>query len=481
MDDRQSPKIEDHRNHKSKEEQVSSSSFVTNSDRQLRTCAWYGDQPFWLDFPDEWEVTFLWPKTPPPLTDDQIAEKLERPIGQPPIREICRGKSRPLVIVDDLNRPTPAARVMPYLLSHFHDAGIPAREVRIMMAPGTHGAPCRDALVKKIGPAAVSCRILVHDCTSNIVKIGRTSFGTPVVVNREVVRSDLVVGIGGIYPNYTAGFGGGSKLALGVLGKRSIMHLHYCHKEMGWGSSRDGELRMDLDEIARMIRLNTMISLHVNADRQPIRISCGDHFLYYKEALAFSREAFRAPVPKGADVVISNAYPDDLSLSFVRMKGITPLLHCDPRSSRIVVASCSEGVGHHGLFPFMNLPRFHRERAMAQRISLMKPREVVDRITIRFRRSFRAKFDLNRNSRLASSHESRTEKKPIWLYRTGIHVEPLPSEIPFQIRATSSWSEIVRAVQKEQPEKTRLKVLLYPCAPLQWLDPSINHGEGAST
>jgi len=440
---------------------------VIPSARQLRTSAWYGDQPLSLEFPKEWNVTFLWPRTPPALADDEIVDMLDRPIGQPSIREICRGKSRPLVIVDDLNRPTPAARVMPHLLSHFHDAGIPAREVRILMAPGTHGAPARDAMVKKVGAEAVSsCRTLAHDCVHNVVKIGRTSFGTPVIVNREVVTSDFVVGIGGIYPNYTAGFGGGSKLALGVLGKRSIMHLHYCHREMGWGSSEESDLRKDLDEIARMIHLNTMISLHVDSDRQVVRASCGDHFRHYKEELAFSQVAFRAPMPDDADVVISNAYPNDLSLTFVRMKGITPLLQCGLRSSRIVIASCSEGIGHHGLFPFMNLPRFYRARAMAQRISLMKPGEVAARIMLRLHRSLRANFNLDRNSTWA-------EKNPIWLYRTGNHPEPLPSRIPFQITATSSWSEIVQAVQREQPDKKHLKVLLYTCAPLQWLDPSM--------
>jgi nickel-dependent lactate racemase len=414
----------------------------------------------------------VWPKSPPVLTDDQIAGILERPVGQPPVRENCRGKSRPLVIVDDLNRPTPAARVMPHLLHHFHDAGIPPGEVRILMAPGTHGAPARDAMLKKVGLQAFSsCRTLVHNCAHNVVKIGTTSFGTPVIINREVVTSDFVIGIGGVYPNYTAGFGGGSKLALGVLGKRSIMHLHYRHQEMGWGSAEESDLRKDLDEIARMIHLNTMISLHVDSDRQVVRATCGDHLQYYKEALAFSQEAFRAPMPDDADVVISNAYPNDLSLTFVRMKGITPLLQCGPRNSRIVIASCSEGIGHHGLFPFMNLPRFHRARATAQHISVMKPGEIIDRIMFRIHRSLRPNFDLNWNSRPAS--KGGVEKNPIWLYRTGDHAEPLPSRIPFQIIVSPSWSEIVRAVQKEQPNRKHLKVLLYTCAPLQWLDPSM--------
>src|SRR5207245_5471659 len=105
----------------------------------------------------------------------------ESPAGQPTIRELCRGKARPLVIVDDLHRPTPAFRVVPALLRQFEDAGIAPRAVGIIMAPGTHGAPPADALVKKVGAAAAgACRLYVHDCNRNVVKLGRTSFGTPV-------------------------------------------------------------------------------------------------------------------------------------------------------------------------------------------------------------------------------------------------------------------------------------------------------------
>lgn len=439
------------------------------SEKQLRTGAWYGDWPLSLDFPADWDVTTLWPRTPPPLTDDQISEVLEQPVGQPPIRYICRGKSRPLLIIDDLNRPTPVARLMPFLLRHFKDGGIPAQAIRILVATGTHGAPRIDTLQKKVGPeAASSCQILVHDPTHNLVEIGRTSSGTRVVVNEEVIASDFVVGVGGIYPNHSAGFGGGSKLALGVLGYGSIRHLHYRHQSVGWGSLQsDNGFRKDLDEIARMIRLNTMISLQVDADREVVRVACGNHFLYYRDEVAFCRQTFSAPMPEDADVVISNAYPNDLSLTFVRKKGTTPLRYCDSGVSRIAIAACTEGVGHHGLFPFMNRPRFHRQRQIARRLSVMKPGEITRKIGLSLYRSLRAKLMGNGVSQVTRKEE----EYPIWLYRPGSHSETLPPQIP-GIRVSDSWSEIVKAVQREQAGKENLKVLLYPCAPLQCLDRS---------
>jgi nickel-dependent lactate racemase len=428
------------------------------------TGAWYSDEALTLDFPPEWDVTVFRPSTPPPLTDRQIAEALEQPSGQSPIRQIGRGKSRPLVIVDDLNRPTPVARVMPFLLKHFRDAGISSRDVTILVASGTHGAPQLNAVLKKAGPEAASCKIVLHDPERDLAQVGSTTFGTIVLVNREVMRSDLIVGIGGIYPNHTAGFGGGSKLALGVLGFRSIMELHYRHQSKGWGGGeRVNTFRKDLDEIARMIGLNTMISLQVGANREVIRMACGDHFIYYGQEVDFARRVFRAPLPLDANVVISNAYPNDLSVTFVKMKGIAPLDQCAPGASRIAIGSCSEGLGHHGLFPVVNRPRFYRPRHIYRRIAMRGVDGVSEALRGRF---------LERWGSVAKKTASHA-RNPIWLYRPGVHSQALPSRVA-GFRITPSWEEIVEAVRMEHPSSRTLRVVVYPCAPLQYLDRSTN-------
>ena len=123
----------------------------------------------------------------PLLVYEDIAAALEQPVGQPPLRELARGASRPLVIVDDLTRPTPAGRVIPPLLGQLADAGIPRERLTILLGSGSHGLIPADAASKKVGSEAASaCRLLVHDCEKQAVAIGRTSFGTRVFVNPEV-------------------------------------------------------------------------------------------------------------------------------------------------------------------------------------------------------------------------------------------------------------------------------------------------------
>jgi len=452
--------------------------------RCLRTGAWYGDDPLELDFPPGAEVVTCWPATPPPLTAAQLALALERPVGQPPLRELAFGARRPLVIVDDLTRPTPAGGVLPLLLGQLAGAGIPAEAIRILVAAGTHGAPADGAIAKKVGAeAARRCTVLAHDCTRDTVRVGRTSFGTPVLVNQQVLASDLVVGVGGIYPQHSTGFGGGAKLALGVLGKRSITALHYGHPSMDGSYEIHNDFRRDLDEIAAMIGLRTSVSLQLDAARQVVRAVSGDHRRYYDGEVAFARAAYRAPLPGDADVVVANAYPMDVSLTFMRSKGILPLLHARPGASRVVIAACPEGVGYHGLYPFVNGHRFERQLHLA-RMARARPLKIPAKgarlgASIASRTLGKLRRDRNQQRQgptgasTAASPMANPMANPIWLYVPGLNADaaavPLPPAIP-GMRALRHWPEVVDRIRAEQRGREELKVMVYPCAPLQVLD-----------
>ena len=420
---------------------------------ELRTAAWHGDRVVELDLPPTWDGEVFRPDTPPPLTDADVAGALERPVAQAPIRELARGKERPVVVVDDLTRPTPVDRVLTHLLHQFEAGGIPRARVSIVIATGAHPPPPSDGVHRKLGDSR-GCRVMVHDCTRDLTRVGRTSFGSPVLVNRDVAASDFIVGIGGIYPQHSTGFGGGSKLALGVLGKSSIIRLHYGHESAEGSYDVENDFRRELDEIAGMIGLGTMISVHVDADRRIVRLTAGDRAASYAGEVAFARRVYRAPVPGDADVVISNAYPVDGSLTFVRSKGLIPLLHADRAASRVAIASCSEGVGHHGLFPFVTGSRL-QPAIQVWRRARTRPGDFPARVARAVGR------------RWAGARS--VERPGILLYRPDAEGSALPKSIP-GMREVRTWSEVVRAVEREQVVRKRLRVVVYACAPLQVLE-----------
>ena len=353
---------------------------------QLRTGVWHDDRVISLDFPDAWDVTTYWPDPPPPMDDDEIRAAVHSPIAQRPLRELARSKSRPVIIVDDLSRPTPSYKVLPHILNELTEAGIQASQIRIVVATGTHGRQEPDLLRKKLGPEVMDrCRVVVHDHRRRTTLVGRTTFGTPVHVNRTVAKADLLIGVAGVYPQHTTGFGGGSKLSLGVLGIRSIAHLHLTH-ESGHGSYNiKNAFREDLAEIARIIGLHTMYTVHINADRQVVSVLGGNHFVYYERAAAFSRQRYSAPAPDDADVVIANVYPADGSVFFMR-KGMAPVDHAPPEATAVAVASNHGGLGYHGLFYPTHDPRKNAIRMRLTRLSIMERKVLLKKVLRRLTR-----------------------------------------------------------------------------------------------
>ena len=210
-----------------------------------------------------------------------------------------------------------------------------------------------------------------------------------------------------------------------------------------------------------MIGLHTVISLQVNADREIIRVDCGDPRKYYLEALDFCRRMFSTLSFNDADVIISNTYPNDLSLTFARAKGFVPLMNCKSSASRIAIASCDEGVGLHNIFPFLNVPRFQRERHLFRLIRMHGLGGLSKKILERIYRKILFASKVNPDSQKV------VHKHPVWLYRPGKHNVQLPSIIPGIIH-TSQWSEVLQAIQKEQEPYKHLKVIVYPCAFLQF-------------
>lgn len=450
----------------------------SNQEIALRLGAWYGDESRVLEVPSSWHVDVLAPTTPAPIGAAEIRAAVENPTGQAPLRDSARGKRRPLIIVDDLTRPTPTDLVVPHLLRELETAGISPRDVRIIVASGAHGRPAPDAAAKKAGhEAATACRLLLHDARTGGIKLGTTSFGTPVIVDREVAASDLVIGVGGVYPQHSVGFGGGSKLILGVLAQRSIVGLHYGHSSVAGTYDTDNDFRRDLDEMARMAGLRTVVTVHVDADRRPVRVVAGDPDLLFEESARFSRACFAVePAGDGYDVVIANAYPMDVSLTFARSKGLAPLAHVGPDVSRVLVAACPEGLGLHRIFPYLNGPRFEAQVHRLRRMMVVRPSTIPHRGVRKARAAIR-KFSGSPRTTPAPAHPrqqfagqiTESERRRVHLWAPMAPPQSLPSVIP-GIQLAAGWKDVVSRVDSEHPGAARLRVALYACSPLQCLE-----------
>ena len=173
------------------------------------------EDPLDLTLPDDWslEIHELGGDHFPPLTKDQMREKINNPIGSKTIREMAAGGHQAVIVFDDLSRGTKCKEIAEIVLEELLAGGIEKQNIRFICALGNHGALNRVDMVRKLGEDIVrNYRVYNHNAFGNLVEIGKDKAGTPVLINREFLNCDVRIGIGSCTPHPMNGFGGGGKL-----------------------------------------------------------------------------------------------------------------------------------------------------------------------------------------------------------------------------------------------------------------------------
>lgn len=285
--------------------------------------AWYGDEEMELQFPETWEVheCRMAGHDTPPVSDEQLREALRHPLGTAPLREMAQGRKQVVILIDDLTRPAPTWKILPYVLEELHEAGITDDHIRFVTAFANHAAMCQEDFVKKLGKDVVRrYRIYNHNPYENLVDLGKTTRGTPVLINREVMECDLKIGIGGLIPHLAAGFGGGAKLVFpGVAGIASAEYNHRNFGQIGkdrstemkfrLGEIEENDMRQDIEEAVRKVGLDLKIDLLVNNRREIVGVFAGDFITQHRAGVEKAKQLYATPIIKACDIVVMNAYP----------------------------------------------------------------------------------------------------------------------------------------------------------------------------
>jgi nickel-dependent lactate racemase len=278
---------------------------------------WYNPSELELDFPESWEVHFCPPRghDRPGLTPEEMQRAFDNPIGTPPLRQLARGRKEVVILFDDTSRPTRTHEIASYVLRELEAAGIADDQIRFMAAVGTHGPHDNVAHRLKLGQEILErFHVYNHNAYENCVEIGTTSRGTPMAVNREVMRCDLKIGIGCIVPHPQVGFGGGGKVILpGVSHIDSIVHFHAqvpftAPETIGPGNYDQNVMRMDFEEACRLAGLDFTADCLVNLKGEMIALFAGDPLAEHREAVKLAKEVYATEHVPELNVVVSNAF-----------------------------------------------------------------------------------------------------------------------------------------------------------------------------
>ncbi len=318
---------------------------------QLPQLLWYGNTTLAIDLPDDWEVEICPMRGAhrPPLTVSQMRAAIRNPVGGPPLRELARGKRSAVIVFDDMTRPTRTYELAPLVLEELAAAGIADEQITFVCALGTHGALTQHELRKKLGPQILAkYRVFNHNCYENCVTLGTTSYGTPVMINREVMAAEVKIGIGCVTAHPQTGFSGGGKLLLpGVAHIDTISHYHLkvhaqAPQTTGLGKHENNILRQNIEEAARMVALDFKVDVLFDGRGATTALFAGDLSAVHAQAVALAKEVYDTwPRPRNKQVAIANAFAKANEMPIAALVGMLALDGF--KGTVVVIANAPEG------------------------------------------------------------------------------------------------------------------------------------------
>ncbi len=306
-----------------------------------------------------------------PLTDREINEKLDAPIGTPAIEDIVQPGESVLIVVPDATREAAAGQVLNMLVRRLIANGTAPFDISIIFATGIH-RPVTDDEKQSILTPFIAQRVKTLDHRprdiARITRRGETAGGIPVELNSALVEHKHVILIGGIAFHYFAGFTGGRKLVCpGLASSKTVSATHKLAFDCDRLGRREGVGTALLDgnavheafvEAASKVAISFCISTIVNDAGELTDLYCGDWIGSHRRACDAYSLAHTVSIPEKRDLVIASCggLPHDINLIQAH-KTIEAASHaCRDGGTLVVLAECRDGLGREDFLKWFDAP-----------------------------------------------------------------------------------------------------------------------------
>jgi nickel-dependent lactate racemase len=280
-----------------------------------------------------------------------LQEALANPIGTSPLREIVHPGQKIAIVTSDITRPTPSAKLLSAISLELEAAGIPDRDIFVVIGLGLHRPMNAEEIGEILSPEFHQrYEVLNHD-PDDTVHLGITTRGTPVEIFRPLVEADVRICLGNIEFHYYAGYSGGVKAILPGCASRATVsanHSWLVDPQAEADRLADNPVRMDLEEGASMLGADFILNVVVDGSHRIAAAFAGDVTAAHRLGCSYVHQRSTVKIPCLGDIVIASAggFPKDIDFYqahkalenakyFVRDGGII-----------ILVAECIEGYGN---------------------------------------------------------------------------------------------------------------------------------------
>ncbi len=311
----------------------------------------FGSTALELDIPERNISSIILPSEPEKKEEATLLVKraLENPINSSRLSEIVNPDSKVVIIVSDVTRPTPTAKILPPLFEELYLGGAKDENITVVFALGLHRQQTEEESKRLVGEEIYKkIRCIQHD-TRRCKSIGVTSLGTPIEILEDVVDADIVVGTGSIEFHYYAGYSGGAKSVLpGVSSQESVITNHKMMFDEKAVSGRvDGAVRQDMEEAAKIFGLDFILNVVLDSKKEIVAAVAGDFIEAHRKGTEVVDSMYKVPVePADAVIVSCGGFPKDVNL-FQANKALDNATQAVKEGGFIIlVAECAEGIGN---------------------------------------------------------------------------------------------------------------------------------------
>jgi nickel-dependent lactate racemase len=320
----------------------------------LRISVPYGKELIWADIPES-RLMGVFEINEPEVTGDVVEEALRNPIGRKLEDYDAR---RVLIAVNDATRLTPTPMILDRVLRRVRG------EVRVIVATGSHRAPTEEEyrdIILGHHYDSLRGRTIAHDAKrSEFLDLGETSRGTPILVNKEVFESDLLITISSVEPHYFAGYSGGRKMfAPGLCMYETIEKNHRMAllPEAALGKLDGNPVHEDLEEIAKAIAERVPIfsvNTAISGGSEVWAARAGDPFESFYSIVREVERYYSIYLPREAEIVVAVA-PGQMGIDLYQSQKALEAAKLVTKSGGIIilVAPCWDGIGPRNFYDLL--------------------------------------------------------------------------------------------------------------------------------
>ena len=280
-----------------------------------------------VEIPDANLIGSFAPLETPHADHDKILNAaFEHPINSAPLHQIAKPEDQVLIVLDDALEPTPSVFPFYHIVQDLHKAGVPDKNVTVLIANRGHRASTTAEVDRKIG-AQMRTKYKVFQSALNEHDDSFHTFGNirgehgpiPVSADARLKEATLIIGISGTYPNRFKGFTGGGSLIFPGLGDEELIGTIY----MSGAELPSTEVLGHVETPARKL-IREFLSfipaykfcVNVVVDRTLAITACvaGEPGSVYRVSADVAARMTSFTIPEKADIVLIDSHPFDTNI-----------------------------------------------------------------------------------------------------------------------------------------------------------------------